>query len=93
MGPLIMLSHVMLGPNELNLIESARIGGNMALNVGDIVEELATNRRGKISSVTEVRWQVRFLDGNKPVSAFFFDESELRLVEPSDQDGGPVFVL
>ena len=65
----------------------------MALHNGNIVEEVSTKRRGKISSTRPTCWGVQFFDGNKLASTFFMNEAGLRLVTCPHQGSDPGFVL
>lgn len=57
----------------------------------DIVEEIATKRQGKVEAVDRYiiqgeemplrRWRVHFLDGNEPLSQYFINQEDLRLVK------------
>jgi len=69
----------------------------MELHLGDIVEDIATNRRGTIDVINvndgqENYWRVWFSDGQKPPLGIFKDESELRLITCPHTDSGPGFV-
>ena len=64
----------------------------------DIVEEIATKRRGKLDSShgTTGRepdtWSVYFSDGNDPVMKYFKNLDELRLIKCPHDSTGPAFV-
>ena len=56
----------------------------------DIVEEIATKRRGKIDGIdsaitagfkTPNRWRVQFHDGKEPLLKYFKIQEELRLIK------------
>ena len=66
-------------------------GIEMALHVGDIVEVIATKRRGTIDFICMTGtkrkpkpyyWRVIFLEGTTMKFAMFKNESELRLARP-----------
>jgi len=67
-------------------------------HVGDIVEEIATKREGKLDEVPQgptavLRWRVLFSDGEQPLLKYFLNDSELRLVKcPHDSSGESRFV-
>jgi hypothetical protein len=65
------------------------------IEVGDVVEEIATNRIGEIvqlstdtssgqNVVTSCR--VRFSDGKQPSEKTFTDTNELRVIPPADSE-------
>lgn len=62
------------------------------LHAGDIVEEIATKRSGKINGTrgwpgtTPLECCVYFSDGKDPVIKLFFHEEELRLIECPHSD-------
>jgi hypothetical protein len=67
---------------------------------GDIIEEVATKRQGKVSGTggsivhgQEVvsRWQVHFSDGKDPVIKLFLNESDIRLIACPHQPSEPGF--
>jgi hypothetical protein len=68
------------------------------IQAGDTVEEIATGRHGKLTSVesnnpsantsatvTPIKWHVHFSDGKEPVFRTFHKESDLRLVRQRPQ--------
>ena len=71
------------------------------LHEGDVVEEIATGRRGVVDSIgstlvnkQEIQnsWRVRFNDGKEPLSKYFTTEADLRLAEcPHQNQGEPGF--
>jgi hypothetical protein len=72
------------------------------LHLGDIVEEVATGRQGKIDNistnndargqVTSVNyWRAIFLDGKQTLYGIFKDEKELRLVSCPHAEPEPGF--
>lgn len=69
------------------------------LHTGDIVEELATKRRGAVSiggTITgnvEVQnnWTVRFTDGKEPILKIFVKRDELRFISCPHSSGEPGF--
>jgi hypothetical protein len=71
------------------------------LHLGDIVEEIATKRRGKIDTGPTVasggqiapNWRVIFTDGQKPLYKHFDDARELRVVSCPHPQDGPSFKL
>ena len=70
------------------------------LHNDDLVEEITTQRQGKIGAVDTLiekgqaiqqRWRVYFADGRSPVMKYFLNAEELRLircphVEPTEPD-------
>jgi len=72
------------------------------LHKGDIVEEIATKRQGKIDSIsssvtggveTPNQWRVQFSDGQQPPLKYFTVQEKLRLVScPHDEPTEPRFV-
>jgi len=67
---------------------------------GDIIEEVATKRRGKVNGMRgsivngqEVvsDWQVQFSDGKEPVIKLFSKEEDLQLVTCPHQTSEPGF--
>lgn len=75
------------------------------LHLGDIVEEIASKRRGKIDNISLTHgsrgqvasvnyWRILFEDGGQPLLAIIKERSEMRLVKcPHREDaGGPRFV-
>jgi hypothetical protein len=72
---------------------------NPALHLGDIVEEIATRRRGKIDTGPTVasrgqvaaNWRVIFTDGQKPLYKQFDHVQELRLLSCPHTPDGPSF--
>jgi hypothetical protein len=74
----------------------------MELHGGDIVEVVATKRRGKIDNICgsiandqeiPARRRVQFEDGKEPLIQTFKIESELGLVECPLTGGAPNFCL
>jgi len=69
----------------------------MAFHRDDIVEEVATKRRGKLDEApqrpTDVRrWRVLFSDGAQPLLKYFLNEAELALIScPHNEDSEPRF--
>ncbi len=71
------------------------------LHLGDIVEEIATKRRGKIENMsinhdangqeTVNYWRAYFEDGVQPLLGIIKDEAELRLVTCPHTEGEPGF--
>jgi hypothetical protein len=63
------------------------------LHLGDTVEEIATNRHGRIDVENPNYWRVIFTDGEKPLYLICKTEAELKLLScPHNQDEGPRFV-
>lgn len=63
----------------------------------DVVEEIATGRRGAIYSIgasvtnrqeTQNNWSVRFSDGKEPLLKIFTNQEDFRLVGCPHQDEG-----
>jgi hypothetical protein len=78
------------------ILEDQAARENPTLHLGDIVEEVATKRRGKIDGGPTLstagpiapNWRVIFTDGKKPLYKYFDKEGELRVVScPHNQDG------
>jgi hypothetical protein len=76
---------------------------SVQLHLGDIVEEIATKRQGKIISMnqthgppgqtTVTHWRVFFGDGKQPILAIVNDRAQLRLVRcPHTDEGEPRIV-
>lgn len=72
----------------------------MELHRDDIVEVVATKRRGKIDNIRgaimndqeiPTHWRVQFGDGKEPPMQTFENESELRLVECPHTDSASGF--
>jgi len=58
------------------------------LNSGDMVEEISTNRKGRVALGRfggSMTWTVHFIDGKQPLIKGFADITELRLVQGQDQ--------
>jgi hypothetical protein len=60
-------------------------GIQMAFHIDDMVEEVATKRRGKLDEAPQVptdvhRWRVLFSDGAKPLVKYFVSEADLTLI-------------
>jgi hypothetical protein len=62
------------------------------LHLGDIVEEIATKRQGKLDVQNPAYWRVIFTDGKKPIYGIFEDEAALRLVSCPHAKGGSRFI-
>jgi hypothetical protein len=67
---------------------------------GDIIEEVATKRQGKVSGIRgsivngqEVvsGWQIHFSDGKEPVIKLFSKEADFRLIACPHQPSEPGF--
>ncbi|MEI9977552.1 MAG: hypothetical protein WDN23_00895 [Edaphobacter sp.] len=57
---------------------------------GDIVEEIATGRKGRVAlSTVWPKFAVHFLDGKKPPIKSFEDLSELCFIERPGETGPP----
>lgn len=78
---------------------------NAPLHLGDIVEEVATKRRGKIDNMSQNHgpqgqvvsvnyWRIFFEDGKQPLLGIIKDRSEMRLIRcpHNEDDGGPRFI-
>jgi len=85
----------------MTLPESPKIGsgGNMAeFHIGDIVEEVATKRRGKLDEAPQIptdvrRWRVLFSDDAQPILKYFLSQTELILIScPHSEAKAPGFV-
>ena len=64
------------------------------LNSGDMVEEIATNRRGRVAQrgtvgVPVSRLLVQFIDGKQPLIKDFTNMDDLRLVEHPGEAAAP----
>jgi hypothetical protein len=83
------------------ILEEQAAKENPTLHLGDIVEEIATNRRGKIDNMsithgpqgqqTVNSWRVYFNDGKQPLLGMFKNREELRLVSCPHTEGEPRF--
>lgn len=72
------------------------------LHLGDMVQEIATGRQGKIDSIHAEGvlgkeqipnlWRVFFSDGKTPLLQYFKNEVELRLIECPHANPEPGFV-
>ena len=56
-----------------------------AFHIGDIVEEVATKRQGKLEEAPQIptdvrRWRVLFSDSTKPLVKYFVSETDLALI-------------
>lgn len=65
------------------------------LHLGDMVQELATGRTGKVDNISSEEpvggpqvptlWRVIFSDGKQPLVQYFKGEGELRVIQPAQQ--------
>lgn len=64
---------------------------------GDVVEEIATGRRGAVDSIggsitngqeTQNNWTIRFNDGKEPLLKIFTNLQDFKFVECPHQDKG-----
>ena len=68
------------------------------LHIGDIVEEIATKRHGKLDEAPQIptdvgRWRVSFSDGAKPLVKYFLSETDLVLIScPHPDEKDPRFM-
>lgn len=77
-------------------------GGASVFHLGDIVQEIATGRQGKIDNIhsegvlgqepTPNLWRVHFSDGQQPMMQYFQTTDELRLVKCPHDSSQPRFV-
>jgi hypothetical protein len=59
---------------------------------GDMVEEIGTGRKGRISLGTIGSPTVMFVDGKMPLIKDFPNLSELRLIERAGEDAPPALI-
>jgi hypothetical protein len=72
------------------------------LHLGDIVQEIATRRQGKIDNIQSKGvlgrepipnlWRVHFSDGQQPLMQYFKNAEELRLISCPHDPPGPRIV-
>jgi len=74
----------------------------LMFHLGDIVEEIATNRQGKIDNISQSNdasgrvtsvnyWRIIFTDGKQPLYAIVKDPAEIRVVSCPHSDPEPGF--
>jgi hypothetical protein len=97
---------VYAGPPDMKAIlenQAAQDALSVPLHLGDIVEEVATKRQGKIDSMnqthsaqgqtTVTHWRIFFGAGMQPILAIINDRAALRLVKcPHTDESEPRFV-